>query len=241
MPMKPDLTAKDSATRITTRIARPEDAQACGQICYDAFSSINEAHGFPCDFPSPEVAKGLLSMMFSTPDFYCLVAESAGRVIGSNCLDERGIIAGIGPITVDPGVQNLGGGRKLMEPVMERATERGAAGMRLVQAAFHNRSLSLYTSLGFDVREPLSCMAGAPARMECSGLCGAARAARRLGGLQRARPEGAWVRSGSRCGTSDRTRHCQREVEQEAALRDTRRSSHFSAMRRRRLIWTCKC
>jgi hypothetical protein len=31
-----------------------------------------------------------------------------------------------------------------------------------VQAAFHNRSLSLYASLGFDVREPLSCVQGRP-------------------------------------------------------------------------------
>jgi hypothetical protein len=29
-----------------------------------------------------------------------------------------------------------------------------------VQAAFHNRSLSLYASLGFDIREPLSCIQG---------------------------------------------------------------------------------
>jgi hypothetical protein len=29
-----------------------------------------------------------------------------------------------------------------------------------VQAAFHNRSLSLYASLGFDIREPLCCMQG---------------------------------------------------------------------------------
>jgi hypothetical protein len=34
--------------------------------------------------------------------------------------------------------------------------------MRLVQAAYHNRSLSLYTTLGFDVREPLSCVQGRP-------------------------------------------------------------------------------
>jgi hypothetical protein len=32
--------------------------------------------------------------------------------------------------------------------------------VRLVQAAFHNRSLSLYTKLGFEVREPLACMQG---------------------------------------------------------------------------------
>jgi hypothetical protein len=47
-----------------------------------------------------------------------------------------------------------------MQAVMDRARERGAAGVRLVQAAFHNRSLSLYAALGFDIREPLSCMQG---------------------------------------------------------------------------------
>ena len=98
--------------------------------------------------------------MFSSPDFYCVVAESAGRIVGSNCLDERSSIRGVGPITIDPSVQNLGVGRKLMQAVMDRANERGAAGIRLVQAAFHNRSLSLYASLGFDIREPLSCMQG---------------------------------------------------------------------------------
>jgi hypothetical protein len=75
-------------------------------------------------------------------------------------MDERSVIHGIGPITIDPEVQNRGVGRKLMEAVLDRAAERGAAGVRLVQAAFHNRSLSLYASLGFDVREPLSCMQG---------------------------------------------------------------------------------
>jgi hypothetical protein len=99
-------------------------------------------------------------MMFSHPGFYCVVAESGGRIVGSNALDERSIIGGIGPITVDPEAQNAGVGRKLMQAVLDRASARGAAGLRLVQAAFHNRSLSLYTSLGFDVREPLSCVQG---------------------------------------------------------------------------------
>ena len=99
-------------------------------------------------------------MMFASPDFYCVVAESDGRIVGSNCLDERSVIRGVGPITIDPGAQNLGVGRKLMQAVMDRANERRASGIRLVQAAFHNRSLSLYTSLGFDIREPLSCMQG---------------------------------------------------------------------------------
>jgi hypothetical protein len=103
-------------------------------------------------------------MMFSHPGFYCVVAEAGGRIVGSNCLDERSIIAGVGPITVDPNGQNRGSGRKLMQAVLDRARERGAPGVRLVQAAFHNRSLSLYAGLGFEIREPLSCMQGRTAQ-----------------------------------------------------------------------------
>ena len=150
----------ESQPEMIIRQAVPADGAACGQICFDAFSTINQAHGFPCDFPSSDVTIGLLTALFSDPDFYGVVAESGGRILGSNCLDERSIIAGVGPITIAPAVQSRGVGRKLMEAVIIRANEKGAAGIRLVQAAFHNRSLSLYESLGFDVREPLSCMQG---------------------------------------------------------------------------------
>ena len=135
-----------SQPEVVVRTAQVDDSSVCGKICYEAFSSINRAHNFPCDFPGPEVATGLLSMMFSNPGFYCVVAEIEGRIVGSNCLDERSTVAGVGPITVDPGTQNFGIGRKLMQAVMDRASARRAAGVRLVQAAFHNRSLSLYTS-----------------------------------------------------------------------------------------------
>ncbi len=147
---------------ITIRQATPVDAPAAGAICFDAFRHINTAHNFPPDFPTPEASKGVLSMMFSHPGFYCVVAESDGRIIGSNCLDERSPVAGVGPVSVDPGAQNAGAGRKLMEAVLRRARERHFAGVRLLQAAYHNRSLSLYTKLGFDAREPISTMQGPP-------------------------------------------------------------------------------
>jgi predicted N-acetyltransferase YhbS len=154
--------ASKTQSDLIVRPALPEDSPVCGEICYRAFSAINAAHNFPCDFPGPEAATGVISQMFSHPGFYCVVAEIEGRIVGSNVLDERSIIAGVGPITIDPDAQNLGVGRKLMQAVIDRANERGAAGMRLVQAAFHNRSLSLYASLGFDIREPLACVQGRP-------------------------------------------------------------------------------
>ena len=156
--------AQDSGTRsqFTIRRATPQDAESCGRICFDAFTGISKEHNFPPDFPSAEVAIGLLSIVFSHPGFFCAVAEENGKVVGSNCMDERDSIAGIGPITIDPQTQNRAVGRELMRAVLDRAAEKHFSGVRLVQATFHNRSLSLYAKLGFVAREPLSCMQGPP-------------------------------------------------------------------------------
>jgi predicted N-acetyltransferase YhbS len=145
---------------VTLRAGRPPDAEQCGRICYEAFKAIAEQHNFPPDFPTREVAVGLLSMMLSHGGFHSVVAELDGRIVGSNFLDERSTIAGVGPITVDPAVQNQSVGRELMQRVLERAGERRFPGVRLVQDAFHNRSLCLYTKLGFETREPLSTLQG---------------------------------------------------------------------------------
>jgi hypothetical protein len=101
-------------------------------------------------------------MLLSHPGFYAVVAEKDGKVVGSNFLDERGPITGVGPTTVDPAAQNGTIGRQLMQAVLDRASERQAAGVRLLQSAFHNRSLCLYTRLGFDTRETVSKMEGLP-------------------------------------------------------------------------------
>ena len=46
-----------------------------------------------------------------------------------------------------------------MQAVIDEAVSRDAAGIRLVQTAYHNRSLSLYTKLGF--RHPRAAVAAA--------------------------------------------------------------------------------
>ena len=142
------------------RSGTPADAEICGRICYQAFKAIAEAHGFAPDFPAPEVAIDVLTRMLANPKFYSVVAEVDERIVGSNFLDERNTIAGVGPITVDPAVQNRAIGRRLMDAVHQRATERDFAGVRLIQSGFHTRSLSLYAKLGYDVREHLACMQG---------------------------------------------------------------------------------
>jgi GNAT superfamily N-acetyltransferase len=148
------------AANLRLRAGRPEDAERLGSICYGAFEAIAEGHNFPPDFPSPEFAGGLIGSLLSREDVYSVVAEADGRVVGSNFLWENMAIAGVGPVTIDPAAQNAAVGRRLMEDVLRRAKERNIAGVRLVQAAYHNRSLSLYTKLGFDTREPLSNLQG---------------------------------------------------------------------------------
>jgi predicted N-acetyltransferase YhbS len=143
---------------ITLRPVAPGDAEACGRIIYEAFKGVSGRHNFRPDFPSAEAATGFAGHFIADPSVYGVVAEGGGRVVGSNFISEWDAIRGVGPITVDPNVQARGTGRRLMEAVIERG--RGAAGVRLVQDAFNVASLSLYASLGFDVREPLALMEG---------------------------------------------------------------------------------
>ena len=53
---------------IVLRPGTPADATACGTICYEAFKAVCTAHNFPPDFPSADVASGLLSMLLADPN-----------------------------------------------------------------------------------------------------------------------------------------------------------------------------
>jgi predicted N-acetyltransferase YhbS len=145
---------------VTLRPGTAADAERCGEICYNAFKAVAEQHNFPPDFPSQEGARGLLARLLANPGFYSVVAEVDSTIVGSNFVDERSTMAGLGPITVDPAVQNRAVGRQLMQNALDRVKQRAFPGVRLLQAAYHNRSLSLYARLGFVAREPLSTMQG---------------------------------------------------------------------------------
>jgi predicted N-acetyltransferase YhbS len=149
-----------TAAEVTIREAAPGDAEACARICFEAFGQIHDHHRFQRDFPSLEAATGLMAAWIPHPSVWGVVAEVDGQIVGSNFLDERGPIRGVGPITVDPQGQNAGVGRSLMGAVLERG--EGAPGVRLLQDGFHMRSLSLYERLGFDVKEPVAVATGNP-------------------------------------------------------------------------------
>lgn len=143
---------------IQIRPMKPEDVETCGRICYEAFRDISERHNFRPDFPEAQLGIDLMHMLFENPYTFSVVAERDGEVIGSNHLVEYDAIRAVGPITVDLAAQAKGAGRMLMEAVIERGKE--ASGIRLVQDSFNTASLSLYASLGFDVKEPLALIEG---------------------------------------------------------------------------------
>jgi GNAT superfamily N-acetyltransferase len=166
----PTETKRSAATAVTVREATLADAEACGRIFYDAFEAIATRHNLPVEPGSPDFTRFKVGEMLAQERIAGLVAERGADVLGSAFVDERGAIAGIGPVTVDPAAQDDGIGRALMQAALERERARGAVGVRLVQTAYHYRSLALYAKLGFAVREPLSVVQGAPPSLSLPGL-----------------------------------------------------------------------
>jgi GNAT superfamily N-acetyltransferase len=153
---------------IAVRAIEPADGDECARIVYEAFGGLHDYHRFPRDFPTLEAAEQLTSNFIAHPAIWGVVAEAEGRIVGSNFLDERGTITGVGPITVDPKAQGHGVGRRLMEAVMDRGA--GARAIRLFQDSFNMQSLSLYASLGFEVKEPAVVISGRPRSGPAAGI-----------------------------------------------------------------------
>lgn len=143
--------------------AEPQHVDEIGRICFEAFKEVGEGHGFSPDFPTIELARQVLGMMVHREDFYGVVALRDGRPVGSNFLSLMDPVAGLGPITIDCSCQGQGIGRALMRDVIDYARRNGIEQVRLFQDSFNVASLSLYASLGFDVKAAAAFMQAAPA------------------------------------------------------------------------------
>lgn len=157
-----------AAGGIELRTIEPGDTEEVARIMFEAFGEIHDHHDFPRDFPTLQAATELTTAFAAHPDIWGIVAVSDGSIVGSNFLDQRGPVRGVGPITVDPAVQGRRVGRRLMEAVVERGAD--ARGVRLLQDAFNTRSLALYASLGFAVREPIALIGGQVRNFSPTGL-----------------------------------------------------------------------
>jgi ribosomal protein S18 acetylase RimI-like enzyme len=151
---------------VTIREAVPADWQEAGRICYEAFATLAARHGFPPDFPTVEAAAEPIKWLIGHPRIYGVVAEKAGRILGSNFLDERSSISAMGPISVDPATQDRNVGRMLTQAALAQPLRQaGLRRPRLVRG---------------DAR--------AAARAEAARLRGSGRDRRRRSGVQCAVP-----------------------------------------------------
>jgi GNAT superfamily N-acetyltransferase len=133
-----------------------------GIIAFEAFKELQDRACGTRDFPTVEIAQQVLGMLVQRDDFYSVSALDNGRLVGSNFLSLMDPVAGVGPVTVDPSYQGKGVGRTLMQDVIDYARRHNIEQVRLMQDAFNVASLSLYASLGFDVKEPVAFMQAAP-------------------------------------------------------------------------------
>ncbi|MEH1889834.1 MAG: GNAT family N-acetyltransferase [Nostoc sp.] len=157
------------STNFILRKGRIEDAHDCGSICYQAFKILNDQHNYTIDWGSVEATIESFSSLLKRQNVYSVVAELDGHIVGSNFLWSNGAIAGIGPLSVSPMRQERSIGKHLMQYVLDYARQQEFAGVRLVQAAYNSSSLSLYTKLGFHVREPLVVLKGTTLQLEVLG------------------------------------------------------------------------
>jgi hypothetical protein len=97
--------AGELSSDVTLRPAEHRDGAQAARIVYEAFAGIHDHHRFARDFPTRESATQLVEAFIDHPRIWGVVAEADGRIVGSNFLDERGPITGVGPITVDPEAQ----------------------------------------------------------------------------------------------------------------------------------------
>lgn len=151
---------------IEYRTPTAEHVPELGRICYEAFKDIAERHGFEPDFATPAFAATVIGMLLASEAHYGIAAFDNGEPAGSNFLLTSDDVAAVGPITVDPQLQGAGIGRQLMDSVLTHAKENEFESVRLMQDSFNMTSLSLYASLGFDVKHPVALMTPMPAQEE---------------------------------------------------------------------------
>jgi ribosomal protein S18 acetylase RimI-like enzyme len=136
--------------------AEVQHVSELGRICYEAFKDIADRHGFTPDFPSVQYARTVIGMLVERKDSYGVAAIVNGELAGSNYLSLTDAVAGVGPITVDCTFQGRDLGRSLMQDVIEYARRNNITRVRLLQDAFNTASISLYASLGFDVKHAVA-------------------------------------------------------------------------------------
>jgi len=143
--------------------AESHQVSELGRICFEAFKDVEERHHLASGFPTIAEARNVIDILVQREDWYSVAALIDGKLVGSNFLSLTDSVAGVGPLSVDLPFQGRGIGRALMTDVIEYARRNDIEHITLLQEAYDTRSLSLYASLGFEVKVPVALMQAIPA------------------------------------------------------------------------------
>jgi ribosomal protein S18 acetylase RimI-like enzyme len=145
---------------ITIRDATSTDQSRTAEIIYGAFHELDQRHDVPAYMNSMEDANIVASHLYGIPKIRGFVAEDDGQVVGVGFIHDLGEVGmGISPLAVAPDAQARGAGQAILDRMIEHA---GGASIRLLQDAFNNATLALYSRYGFVVREQVTCIQGKP-------------------------------------------------------------------------------
>jgi predicted N-acetyltransferase YhbS len=152
----PAVAAGCYGTGVSVREATPSDAEAIREV-------IVAAYGEYAAVLPPVVFDGyladLLDLDARAGDSRLLVAERAGRIIGTVTFFEDAAREGLGwpsgwaglrALAVDPGARGLGIGRTLMDACRDRAVAAGATVLCLHTAWFMAAAVAIYQDMGFE-------------------------------------------------------------------------------------------
>ena len=142
------------------RDAISSDQSATAEVIFGAFNKLDERHDVPPYMRTIEDGSIVASHLYGIPKIRGFVAEENGEIVGIGFLHDIGDVGmGISPLAVAPSAQARGVGQAILDRMIETA---GGASIRLLQDAFNNATLALYSRYGFVVREQITCVTGKP-------------------------------------------------------------------------------
>lgn len=148
---------------VIIRAPTAEDTEAVALQTHDSFNNWNKSVGLPPEFPTMDLTRWVIGDCIANDLALIAVSKSTGEVLGSVFnyeVDIEGGAVSCGPWSAKWGSLQQGTGRKLVESIVATSIRHGAKSIRLIQIQANLTSLSLYTSLGFVIREPLTVWAG---------------------------------------------------------------------------------
>lgn len=155
--------------KITIRPGIEGDALACGGVCFRAFLALADRHGFPPFYPTLEYTVSTIREKLTDLNFYSVVAESEGRIVGSSFLDERSGVAALGPVSVEPDIASTQVRQMFFEDAIKRSEEMGHTTLRTIEESYDSRTVRQAERLGFETSEALGLMSGIVSGVRLAG------------------------------------------------------------------------